>query len=97
LATLVLVSASIAAFATLGDEGKKGRKANSFSFNSRNFSLRSGYNYKSNSVFTTPTSNSYIILNAEVMYQKGKSTYILPLKKKVFLDKVKFNPAPPRF
>ena len=34
----------------------------------------------------------YISLNKAAIYQKGNSTYILPLKKKVLLDKVTFNP-----
>jgi len=37
------------------------------------------------------------MLNTVVTYQKGNATYVLPLKRKVLLDKVKFNPAPLRF
>jgi len=37
------------------------------------------------------------MLNTTVTYEKGNSTYILPLKKKVLLDKVDFRPQPPRY
>lgn len=96
IATAVLVTASVAAFATLGDGGKK-----KFSTSSSNtfsgFSLRTHYNYKSNSLFCPSQSERFIMLNTVVTYQKGNTTYILPLKKKVLLDKIKFNPAPVRF
>ncbi|HEY6954348.1 MAG TPA: hypothetical protein VI385_03845 [Flavisolibacter sp.] len=98
VATAVLVTASLAAFATLGDGGKKGNKFYNASSNSyRSISLRSHYNYKSNSLFAPTEPQRFIMLNTVVTYQKGNTTYILPLKKKVLLDKIKFNPAPPRF
>lgn len=97
LVTVVLVTASVAAFATLGDGGgKKGKLSNTEPSN-RTFSLRTPYNYKSNNLFNTPRPQNFIMLNTVVTYQKGNATYILPLKKKVLLDKIKFNPAPARF
>jgi len=33
------------------------------------------------------------MLNTVATYQKGNATYVLPLKKKVMLGKIKFNPA----
>jgi hypothetical protein len=97
IATLVLVTASFCAFATLGDGGKKGQ-ASGFSapaaYSSKNFSLRSGYNFRSNNLFTsTQTEGQLFRLNTVITYQKGNSTFILPLKKRVILDKIKFNPA----
>jgi len=98
VATLMLLSASIAAFATLGDGGKKGQRATTpVTLSSKTFSLRSGYNYQCNRMFNTSTSGRYIMLNTEVTYQKGNSTYIVPLKKKLFLDKIKFNPTQVKF
>ena len=98
IATAVLVTASIAAFATLGDGGKKGSKfSNSSVTTFSNFSLRTPYNYKSNNLFAPSRPQSFIMLNTVVTYQKGNTTYILPLKKKFLLDKIKFNPAPVRF
>ena len=100
LVTVLFFTASIAAFATLGDGSKKNhtdkgqRKLLSAStpYNFKSFSLKSGYNYRGKTVFA-PTTAKYIMLNTVVTYQKGNSTYILPLKKKILLDKVKFNPA----
>jgi hypothetical protein len=98
IATAVLVTASVAAFATLGDDGgKKGSKFNSSENTFTAFSLRTRYNYKSNSLFSPSEPQKYIMLNTVVTYQKGNTTYILPLKKRVLLDKIKFNPAPVKF
>ncbi len=97
LATAVLISASLVAFATLGDGGgKKSKSLNSeanFTFHSKNFSLRSGYNYRSNHLFSLPSPKQFIILNTVATYEKGNATYVLPIKKKVFLEKIKFNPS----
>lgn len=100
LATAVFVMAWLAAFATLGDDGgKKGTKnLSSSEFNSTTtFSLRTPYNYKSNSLFSNTRPQKFIMLNTVVTYQKGNATYVLPLKRKVLLDKIKFNPAPVKF
>lgn len=95
IATAVLVTASLAAFATLGDGGKKGDKTlpgSEFTLRSRNFSLRSGYAYKSNDLFA-PAQPQFISLNAVSTYQKGSHTYVVPVKKMLLLNKIKFNPA----
>jgi hypothetical protein len=98
LATVVLVTASLAAFATFVDDGgKKGTKVSNSDLAVSNFSLRTPYNYKSNNLFTSSKPQKFIMLNTVVTYQKGNATYILPLKKKVLLYKIKFNPAPARF
>jgi len=98
LATAVLVMVSVAAFATFVDDGgKKGAAISNPESVTRNLSLRTPYNYKSNNLFTSGKQQKFIMLNTVVTYQKGNATYILPLKKKVLLDKVKFNPAPLRF
>ncbi len=101
LATALLVTASAGAFATLGDGGKKSASstinASSTRLTAKNFSLRSGYNYKANNLFTPTKPAKFIMMNTAVTYHKGNVTYILPVKKKVILDKVKFNPAPPKF
>jgi hypothetical protein len=97
LATAVLVSASVAAFATLGDGGKKGSTLNTGkATNARSFSVKTNFNYRGNHLFSS-SQPKYITLNTTVTYQKGNSTYIVPLKKKVLLDKIKFNPAPNKF
>jgi hypothetical protein len=93
---LLLAVSAVTAFATLGD-GKWGNikpkrsllsDRNSFT---GNFSLKSGYTFRGSQVINTQNER-YINLNTVVTYQKGHTTYILPLKKKVMLDKINFNP-----
>ena len=98
LTTAMLILASVAAFATLGDGGKK----KSSTFNSgkagvKTFSLRTNYNYRGNNFFTVNKPVKFMMQNTVVTYQKGNATYIVPLKKKVILDKIKFNPAASKF
>jgi hypothetical protein len=99
LTTALLVSVSIAAFASLGDGGKKEHKSSSdlTTLSARNFSIRSGYHFKSDNFLTSTPSKRFILLNTVVTYQKGNATFILPLKKKVLLDKIIFNPSQPKF
>ncbi len=100
LITVLCITLSLAAFATLGDGGKNNTKEKTqkklltatTAYNFKYFSLKSSYNYRGKNIFTS-NSNKYILLNTVVTYQKGNSTYILPLKKRVLLDKVTFNPA----
>ncbi len=102
LTTALLITVSVCAFATLGEgSGKKnnyrGSKLLSYAptYNYKNFSLKTGYNYRGKSIINpSKTESKYIILNKEVTYQKGNASYILPMKKKLFLDKIKFNPRP---
>ena len=92
----MLITASLAAFAALGDGGKKFKKLSNtspFTPSAKNFNLRSGYNYKSNNLFSSTPEKQFIMLNTVATYQKGNATYVLPLKKKVMLGKIKFNPA----
>ncbi len=99
LAVVVLLSVSgIAAFATLGDGRTKSSKSTTFSllsnrvsFTPGQFSLKSGYNFRGNQVISFENER-YINLNTVVTYQKGNTTYIMPLKKKVLLDRITFNP-----
>ena len=98
IATLVLVTASVAAFASLIDGGKQGRKNHNnepvlLPYNAKDFSLRSNYNYKSNNLFSKPEKKEFIMLNPVVTYQKGNTTYIVPLKKMPLLGKIRFAPS----
>ena len=96
-ATLLLVSASVAAFATLGDDsGKKTKKETSglTVYSAKNFSLRSNYNYRSNNLFSMPQKKEFIVLNPMVTYQKGNTAYVLPLKKAPLLGKITFGCTP---
>ena len=102
LATAVLITASVACFATLGDGGKKGNISSistptSHKLSAKTFSLRTGYNYKANNLLANKPAK-FIMMNTVVTYQKGNATYILPVKKKVVLNnKIKFNPELPKF
>jgi len=98
LSILVLLAVSGAtAFATLGDGKVKSNRLNKSLLSEKkltdpeNFSLKSGYLYRGSQVINTK-SERYINLNTEVTYQKGNTTYVLPLKRKVMLDKITFNP-----
>jgi hypothetical protein len=98
LAVIVLLSVTaIGAFATLGDGRSKSSKPNNsllsnrVSFAPGMFSLKSGYNFRGSQVISLEDER-YININTVVTYQKGNSTYIMPLKKKLFLDKISFNP-----
>ena len=99
LVTAVLVTASVAAFATLGDgvnkaPSSKNQKLLSYkpTSTSKAFSLKSGYNYRGNYLLTV-SGKKYIQLNTVVTVNKGNTTYILPMKRKLLLDKVTFNPG----
>lgn len=104
LVTAVLITASVAAFATLGEGGEKrvthskkllSTKPNSFSY--KTFTLKSAYQYRGSTVISKDHQAKYIMVNNVVSYQRGNTSYILPMKKKVLLDKVTFNPAPVRY
>ena len=104
LVTFILVTISLAAFATLGDGGKKGATRQKGLLTDqlanrdfKTFTLKSGYNYRGSTIFSAhKEENRFIMLNTFITYEKGNSTYILPLKKKVLLDKINFRPLPPR-
>ena len=105
LATLLLIGASLAAFATLGDGSGKRSVLHSKTLlttkvphNYKSFSLKTGYNYRGKNILSSvKTEGKYIQLNNAVSYQKGNATYNMPMKKKILLDKIKFNPAPVRY
>ena len=97
---MLLISASVCAFATLGDDsGKKTKKESSvlLPYSSKNFSLRSNYNYKGNNFFSTPEKKSFIMLNPVITYHKGNAAYVLPLKKMPLMGKIKFTCTPQKY
>jgi hypothetical protein len=99
LAILVTFAAiTCGAFATLGDgkskNGKSSRPLLSVkkTVNPGLFSLQSGYTFRGNQVINTEE-DKYLNLNTFITYQQGRTTYIMPLKKKVILNgKITFNP-----
>ncbi len=102
LVTLVLVTASVAAFATMDYGGGKRLVAHKQSlltytptYNYKSFSLKSSYNYRGKTIFNQAVSaGRYLQTNNVVTYELGNATYILPMKKKLLLEKIRFNPAP---
>jgi hypothetical protein len=100
LVTAVCITASVAAFATLGDGGFRKTPTPSQSLltfkpdygHLKTFTLKSTYNYRGNEVFSlNKPETQYVMMNTLVTYQKGNATYTLPLKKKVLLNKVKLS------
>ena len=98
LAILLLIFVSGAtAYATLGDgKAKKGMPGSSLLSNKNpitpgSFSLKSGFNYRGSQVILLNSERRSVRLNTVVTLQKGTTTYIVPLKKKVILDKVKIS------
>lgn len=98
LAVLILLGISaIGAFATLGDGKtkrdlpKKSLLSNRIAAKPGSFSLKSGYTYRGDKVINTQQETKYIRLNTTVTMQKGNTTYIVPLKKKVILQNVKID------
>ncbi|HVF81572.1 MAG TPA: hypothetical protein VM884_06545 [Flavisolibacter sp.] len=100
IATAVLISASVAAFATLGDDGGKTLKNKGsvlLPYSAKNFSLRSNYNYKSNNFFSEPEKKNFILLNKVITLQKGNASFVMPLKKLPLMGKIKFAPSSSQF
>lgn len=100
LATAVLITASVAAFATLGDDKKQKNKTAASTllpYSAKNFSLKSNYNYQSNNLFNKPERKNFILLNRVVTYEKSNAAFVLPLKKLPLMGKIKFGSAPQRF
>lgn len=93
IATVVLLSASLAAFATLGGGGKKQKGADSIlmPYSAKNFSLRSNYQYKSNQILKAPEKKDFIMLHSMVTFERGNAAYVLPLKKMPLSGKIKFQ------
>ena len=57
------------------------------------FTLKAGPSYTGSRLTSIERNSSYTTYNTVVTYQKGNSTYVMPLKKKVLLDKVKISPS----
>jgi hypothetical protein len=90
---VLLVGSAVCSFAIkpiLGDD--RGKNANrSLLQNNQtsipsHFTLKSDYNYRGRQIMNDNKQRAYINLNTTVTYQKGKTTYIVPLKKKVYIN-----------
>jgi len=81
---------AISAFAVLGDKGTTPKNRSllsneNFTLVRGSFSLKSNYNFRGSQVINPAQKNEYINLNTVVTYQKGNTTYIVPLKKKILI------------
>jgi hypothetical protein len=94
---VLLAISAVAAFATLGDGKLKSDKTKALLLSDKSpvargsFSLRSGYSYRGSQVINMQ-SPKCTNLNTTITYQKGHTTFIVPLRKRVILDKITFNP-----
>ncbi len=98
LAIIILVTVTaIGAFATLGDGKHSSTRSRDSLLSSKStsnkgsFSLKSGYNFRGSQVIRN-NSDNYVSTKTVISYQKGHTTYVLPMKKKVLLDRITFNP-----
>jgi hypothetical protein len=94
----VILFSAVASFATLGDGKKKtGKNKSLLSANKTvvykpgSFSLRSGYTYRGTQVLNTPSDKRVIRINTTVTIQKGRTSFIVPLKKNVVVSKIKLD------
>lgn len=90
----LIAGSAFVAFAALGDgRGGKERPASSgvrllsSKSQTNNFSLRSGYTFRGSEVINT-TKPRYVDISSVITYQRGNTTYVLPLKKKVLVDNI---------
>jgi hypothetical protein len=86
----LLAASAISAFAILGDKGRTPKNHSFLSnqnltINSTTFSLKSHYNFRGNQIINPAASSQYIDLNTTITVQKGNTTYVVPLKKKIFI------------
>jgi hypothetical protein len=98
--TVLFIALSVASFATLKPDGKprqaKYDQTRLLSIRpqlnvQQRFTLRSGFTYTSDRLLTTQ--QPFQLMSNTVTYEKGNTTYIIPLKKQsVIMQKVKFNP-----
>lgn len=101
LVTAVMICVSAVCFAIVGDGRQKASGKQSLltprpTYNYKQFSLKPTYSYRGSDLLKAPVSGNSLKINTSSTYQKGNTTYILPMKKKV-IDKVKFTPTPSRF
>lgn len=90
---VLLAGSAVGSFAIkpiLGDDrGKNANRSllknNQTSIPSR-FTIKSDYNFRGRQIMTDTKQQAYINLNTTITYQKGNTTYIIPLKKKVYIN-----------
>ncbi|MFM7671216.1 MAG: hypothetical protein ACKO6Q_01320 [Bacteroidota bacterium] len=93
---LLTLFSGMYAYATLGEGRRKSAKkktalrlSNRIENTPGTFSLKSGYQYRGSSVLNED--NSSIRINTIVSLQKGNHVYTMPLKKEIWMNKVKVS------
>ena len=87
----------LGAYATIGVGKKKSAVSASKILSSRKaikpgtFTLRSGYNFRGNTILNQNPEQITVQLNTTVSVQKGNTTLSVPLKKNVLIGRVKFE------
>ena len=90
---VLLAGSAVYSFAIkpiLGDD--KGKNANRSLLQNKqsaipnHFSIKSNYNYRGKQIMNNDKPQPYININTVVTFQKGKITYIVPLKKKLYIN-----------
>src|SRR6266511_3955628 len=80
---LLLAVSAVSAFAILGDKGKTPRNRSILSNQNfsipGNFSLKTNYNFRGSQIINLARPTQYINLNTVLTYQKGNTTYMVPL------------------
>ncbi len=95
--TLVLfLFITIGAYATLGDGKKKSSVVSKKILSSKsmqfdgNFTLRSGYNFRGNTVLE-PEQKLVVRINTDVLVGKGNNSFTVPLRGKAVISKLKIE------
>ena len=95
---MVLSLFAIGAFATLGEGNKRasshpgnglGILSSRSLLKPGSFSLRSGYDFRGSKVISSE--KKYFSITTMVNMQKGNTSYVLPLKKKVLIDNIRID------
>lgn len=96
-ALLLTLFSGVVAYATLGEGRRKAsnrkaqlRLSNRTENTPGTFSLKSGYQFRGSQVISE-TAKTSIRINTVVSLQKGNQVYTMPLKKEVWIDKVKLT------
>lgn len=94
---LLTLFSGVVAYATLGEGRRKASKRKTqLRLSSRventpgTFSLKSGYQFRGSQIIHE-SSKTLMHLNTVVSLQKGNQVYTMPLKKEVWIDKVKLT------
>ncbi|MFZ9695252.1 MAG: hypothetical protein ACO3AY_05195 [Chitinophagaceae bacterium] len=96
IALMLFLLITVGAFATLGDGKKKSAVISKKILSGRsvqfdgNFTLRSGYNFRGNTVLA-PEQKMVVRINTNVVVGKGNNSFTVPLRGKAVISKLKIE------